>query len=54
MTDAAAPLSARWAHMDDRARREYWAGLALRHCRGLGARSCCRLLRHFGSAFAAL
>ena len=56
MTDQApaAPLSARWADMDDRARREYWAGLALRHCRGLGARSCCRLLRHFGSAFAAL
>lgn len=56
MTDPspAAPLSARWADMDDRARREYWAGLALRHCRGLGARSCCRLLRHFGSAFAVL
>lgn len=54
MTDATAPLSARWADMDERARREYWAGLALRHCRGLGARSCCRLLRHFGSAFAAL
>ena len=54
MTDTAAPLPARWADMDDRARREYWAGLALRHCRGLGARSCCRLLRHFGSAFAAL
>lgn len=56
MTDQApaAPLSARWGDMDDRARREYWAGLALRHCRGLGARSCCRLLRHFGSAFAAL
>ncbi|WP_443660696.1 DNA-processing protein DprA, partial [Desulfovibrio sp.] len=56
MTDQApaAPLSARWIDMDDRARREYWAGLALRHCRGLGARSCCRLLRHFGSAFAAL
>lgn len=56
MTDhaPAASLSARWADMDDRARREYWAGLALRHCRGLGARSCCRLLRHFGSAFAAL
>lgn len=50
----AAPLSVRWTDMDDRARREYWAGLALRHCRGLGARSCCRLLRHFGSAFAAL
>ncbi|WP_448338987.1 DNA-processing protein DprA [Desulfovibrio piger] len=56
MTDQApaAPLSARWIDMDDRARREYWAGLALRHCCGLGARSCCRLLRHFGSAFAAL
>ena len=56
MTDQApaAPLSARWTDMDDRARREYWAGLALRHCRGLGARSCYRLLRHFGSAFAAL
>ena len=56
MTDQApvAPLSARWTDMDDRARREYWAGLALRHCCGLGARSCCRLLRHFGSAFAAL
>lgn len=54
MTDTGAPLSVRWGDMDDRARREYWAGLALRHCRGLGARSCCRLLRHFGSAFAAL
>ena len=54
MTDIEAPLSVRWGDMDDRARREYWAGLALRHCRGLGARSCCRLLRHFGSAFAAL
>ncbi|EEB34102.1 MAG TPA: DNA-protecting protein DprA [Desulfovibrio piger] len=54
MTDTEAPLSVRWGDMDDRARREYWAGLALRHCRGLGARSCCRLLRHFGSAFAAL
>lgn len=54
MTDTEAPLSVRWGDMDDRTRREYWAGLALRHCRGLGARSCCRLLRHFGSAFAAL
>lgn len=54
MTDVSALLSVRWVDMDDRARREYWAGLALRHCRGLGARSCCRLLRHFGSAFAAL
>lgn len=49
-----APGSARWRDMDDTTRREYWAGLALRHCRGLGARSCCRLLRHFGSAYAVL
>lgn len=54
MSAAAASGPSCWAAMDDDARREYWASLALRHCRGLGARSCCRLLRHFGSAFAAL
>lgn len=35
-------------------RAEYWATLALRRTRGLGARSVCRLLRHFGSAYAAV
>lgn len=43
-----------WADMDEAARTEYWAALALRHCRGLGARSCARLLRAFGSAYQAL
>lgn len=40
--------------MDEDARKEYWACLALRHSRGLGARSVCRLLRAFGSAYAAV
>ena len=43
-----------WAFMDEAARKEYWASLALRHCRGLGARSGARLARHFGSAYAAV
>ena len=43
-----------WADMDEAARTEYWAALALRHCRGLGARCCARLLRVFGSAYQAL
>lgn len=43
-----------WQAMDEAARREFWAGLALRHCRGLGARSAARLARHFGSAYAAV
>lgn len=43
-----------WALMDEAARKEYWASLALRHCRGLGARSAARLARHFGSAYAAV
>lgn len=40
--------------LDDGARAEYWATLALRRTKGLGARSICRLLRHFGSAYAAV
>lgn len=40
--------------MDEAARTEFWASLALRHCRGLGARSCARLLKTFGSAYQAL
>lgn len=43
-----------WAFMDEATRKEYWASLALRHCRGLGARSAARLARHFGSAYAAV
>lgn len=43
-----------WAEMGEETRTEYWASLALRHCSGLGARSCARLLRTFGSAYAAV
>ncbi|MDR3362673.1 MAG: DNA-processing protein DprA [Desulfovibrio sp.] len=38
------------ADMAQAARAEYWASLALRHCHGLGARSCAKLLQFFGSA----
>ncbi len=40
--------------MSEEERAEYWATLALRHCRGIGARSRARLLRFFGSAYAAV
>lgn len=42
------------AHMDEQERAQYWASLALRHTQGLGARSWTRLLRTFGSAYAAI
>ena len=43
-----------WAAMDQAGRREFWASLAIRHCRGIGARSRARLLNTFGSAYRAL
>ncbi|MDR2745092.1 MAG: DNA-processing protein DprA [Desulfovibrio sp.] len=43
-----------WSEMGEEVRREFWAVLALRHCKGLGARSCARLLKTFGSAYRAL
>lgn len=43
-----------WEHMDQATRTEFWASLALRHCRGLGALSCARLLKAFGSAYNAV
>lgn len=49
-----APASRVWAHLDEEARTQFWATLALRHIRGLGPRSCVRLLRRFGSAHAAV
>ena len=48
------PGGGSWAELNEEARTEYWASLALRHCAGLGARSCARLLRTFGSAYAAV
>lgn len=40
--------------MDEAARREFWASLALRHCRKIGVRTRTRLLRYFGSAYIAV
>jgi DNA processing protein len=40
--------------LDGQARSEYWAALALRRSKGLGRRSVCALLRHFGSACKAM
>ena len=53
MTDACPPSSA-LSKLDETARAEYWAALALRRSKGLGARSIRRLLGRFGSAFAAV
>ena len=44
----------RWRELDAEQRKEYWASLALRHCRGLGARSCFKLVCACGSAHAAV
>ena len=44
----------RWRELDAGQRKEYWAALALRHCRGLGARSCLKLVHTYGSARAAV
>lgn len=43
-----------WARLDEEARTQFWATLALRHTRGIGPRSCVRLLQAFGSAYAAM
>ncbi|MDR3357525.1 MAG: DNA-processing protein DprA [Desulfovibrio sp.] len=43
-----------WAELGEEVRKEFWAVLALRHCRGLGARSRARLLKTFNSAYRAL
>ena len=48
-----ASLSALY-RLDAAQRKEFWASLALRHTRGLGLRSCKRLLDHFGSAYEAV
>lgn len=48
------PPSSALSKLDETARAEYWAALALRRSKGLGARSIRRLLGRFGSAFAAV
>lgn len=42
------------ASLSEDERREFWAALALRHMKGLGVRSACLLLKHFGSAYDAV
>lgn len=64
MTEHAALPSARYdldrprisalGALDESARREYWAALALRCTEGLGSRSICMLLKFFGSAWEAV
>lgn len=53
MSDARSEFTA-LSRLDETARAEYWAALALRRTKGLGARSIRRLLGHFGSAFASV
>lgn len=43
-----------WQDLDEAGRKEFWASLALRHCRGLGPRTRAALLQRFGSAYDAL
>ncbi len=45
---------AAWNALSDADRAEFWASLALKHTQGIGPRTCIRLLRRFGSAYAAL
>lgn len=43
-----------WQDLDEAGRKEFWASLALRHCRGIGPRTQAALLKRFGSAYQAL
>jgi len=43
-----------WFNMNDEARKQYWASLALRYAKGVGLRTCGRLLHTYGSAYEAL
>lgn len=42
-----------WQELGEKGRREFWASLALRYCKGLGPRIRARLLRRHHSAYAA-
>lgn len=43
-----------WQDLDEAGRKEFWASLALRHCRGIGPRTQATLLKRFGTAYQAL
>ena len=40
-----------WQDLDEAGRKEFWASLALRHCRGIGPRTQAALVKRFGSAY---
>ena len=46
--------SPQWQDLDEAGRKEFWASLALRHCRGIGPRTQAALVKRFGSAYQAL
>ncbi len=50
---SSAPVSA-LDILDETQKAEFWACLALRHARGIGARTASKLIHHFGSAYAAV
>ena len=52
--DATESAGRPWRAMDADQRREFWATLALRHCKGIGARTLAKLLRLYGSAYGAV
>ncbi len=43
-----------WQHISQADRAQFWATLALKHSQGIGPRTIVRLLKYFGSAYAAL
>lgn len=48
------PHVQRFQELSEIEQKELWASLALRHCKGLGARTCKLLVTTYGSAFNAL
>ncbi len=43
-----------WHNLSQDDRAQFWATLALKHTQGIGPRLAVRILRHFGSAYAAI
>lgn len=54
MSEKSITYCPQWQNLDEAGRKEYWASLALRHCRGVGPRTQASLLKRFGSAYQAL
>lgn len=54
MSEQSITYCPQWQNLDEAGRKEFWASLALRHCRGIGPRTQASLLKRFGSAYQAL